>query len=226
MSMSLGPTIDAFQRAVRVKDAYTAGHNQRVSQYAKNLAQAVGLSADSICAIAIGGQLHDVGKIGVADAILQKPSRLTRGEFLEVQRHSALGHHICEPLGLNRLILDIVRSHHERLDGSGYPDGLRGSLIPVEVQIVAIADIIDALITHRVYKKAYSVENAWDILYDEASRGLHDVSLVNECIRLMANGDFFCTSLDSKEAPHSLSDHGHAALAFPEAGRTRLGRRS
>jgi HD-GYP domain-containing protein (c-di-GMP phosphodiesterase class II) len=213
MSVPLVQLIDAFQRAVRAKDAYTADHNQRVSRYAQNFARVIGLSGDSIQAIAIGGQLHDVGKIGVADTILQKPSHLSRGEYQHIQRHSALGHDICEPLGLNSLTLDIIRSHHERLDGSGYPDGLRGSLIPIEVQIVAIADIVDALITHRVYRDAYSIEDTWDILYDEAMRGLHDVSLVNECIRLMSTGDFFTASFDRDIRPDGLPENGHAAPA-------------
>jgi HD-GYP domain-containing protein (c-di-GMP phosphodiesterase class II) len=183
--------IDAIQRVVKDRDAYTAGHNQRVSIYAMNLANAIGLEADSIRAIGIGGRLHDVGKIAIKDEVLLKPTRLNLLESLEIQRHCAIGRDICEPLGLEPLVLDIVHHHHERLNGSGYPDGLLGSQIPLEVQIVCAADVVDALYSRRVYRDAYAMEDVWDILSEEASRGLHDTALVNECIRIMANGDLF-----------------------------------
>ncbi|MCG8586693.1 MAG: HD domain-containing protein [Pirellulales bacterium] len=206
--------INALQRAVKAKDAYTAGHNQRVARYAINLAKAIGLNSERIRSVEIGGQLHDVGKVAVTDGVLLKSSKLTSDEFQEIQRHSAIGRDICQPLGLDPLVLDIIHHHHERLDGSGYPDGLRGSQIPLEVQIVGIADVVDALLTNRVYRKAYPMEDVWDILCDESSRGLHDSDLVNECIRIMATGAFFASASDfdgtSRLQERSTDIPGHA----------------
>jgi HD-GYP domain-containing protein (c-di-GMP phosphodiesterase class II) len=196
MLISAENAIDALQRAVKARDAYTAGHNQRVSTYAINLAKAIDLDPDRILAIEIGGKLHDVGKIAIPDGVLLKPTKLNSNECQEIQRHSALGRDICEPLRLDPLILDIIHHHHERLDGSGYPDGLHGSQIPLEVQIVCVTDVVDALLTHRVYRNACPMEVVWEILCNESSRGLHDKALVNECIRIMANGAIFASASD------------------------------
>jgi HD-GYP domain-containing protein (c-di-GMP phosphodiesterase class II) len=191
MDLSLETFVACIQRAVRAKDNYTAGHNQRVARYAANLASSVGLSAASIDTIQLGGVLHDAGKIGIPDAILLKPTTLDVADRLTLHRHGPIGCDICEPLHINPLALQIVRCHHERLDGSGYPDGLRGSQIPLEVQIVGIVDVVDALLTRRVYRSAMSIEDTWEILHEEATRGLHDKCLVEQCIRLMAAGQFF-----------------------------------
>jgi HD-GYP domain-containing protein (c-di-GMP phosphodiesterase class II) len=210
ISIPLANVISSLQQAVKAKDAYTAGHNRRVARYAVNLATAVGLGAESIRAVDVGGQLHDVGKIGVADRVLMKPARLTADEFKEVSRHSTIGGEICRRLELDPLVLDIVRLHHERLDGSGYPNGLGGSQIPLEVQIVGVVDVVDALLTHRLYRSAYSMEDTWNILDDEASRGLHDADLINACIRAMASGELFESSggvpdpFDWVEQEHSI----------------------
>lgn len=190
--------IDALQRAVHAKDAYTAAHNERVARYAVNLARAIGLTCVQIDEISLGALLHDVGKIGISDQVLLKPATLTSEELLLIQQHSSLGQEICEPLGLTPVSLSVVRHHHERMNGRGYPDGLRGSQIPIEVQVVAVADIVDALLTNRVYRHGYPLEKAWDILHDEASRGLHDSTLVEECIRLMASGELFSDSGDTR----------------------------
>lgn len=191
MSLTLENFVACIQRAVRAKDNYTAGHNQRVARYAVNIANSVGLSAASVDTIQLGGVLHDAGKIGIPDAVLLKPTALDATDRLTLHRHGPLGCDICEPLHIDPGALQIVRCHHERLDGSGYPDGLRGNQIPLEVQIVGIVDLVDALLTRRVYRPAMSMEDTWEILHEEATRGLHDKCLVEQCIRLMASGQLF-----------------------------------
>lgn len=183
----LANAVRSLSCAVRAKDIYTAAHNRRVSHYATELARATGLGADSLAAIKMGGELHDVGKIGVADAVLLKSTRLTPAEFREIQRHSELGHTICKPLRLPPLVKSIIRHHHERLDGSGYPDGLKTTQIPLEVQIIALADLFDALRTSRVYRAALPWDQVAETIHDEATRGLHDRCLAEEFIRMTAS---------------------------------------
>jgi putative two-component system response regulator len=187
----LANVVTSLNRAVRAKDPYTMGHNERVASYAVNLARRVGVDSRTIDWIRVGGQLHDVGKVGISDAVLQKSMPFTADERLEMRLHSDLGFNICEPLGLAREVLDIVRHHHERLDGSGYPDRLHGSQITLAVQIVGLVDIVDALLTTRVYRAALAMDNVWDILYEEALSGLHDPQLVETCIQNMASGELF-----------------------------------
>ena len=135
------------------KDSYTRGHSQRVSRYAVRTANLLGFSGDVLDEIRLGGELHDIGKIGTRDAVLRKPGPLTPAEFEEIKRHVIEGEEILEPLrGDHPLVLQIVRSHHERMDGSGFPDGLRGGLIPLPARIVAVVDAFDAMTTERSYR--------------------------------------------------------------------------
>lgn len=217
MSSPLENSVASIQRAVRAKDAYTAGHNQRVAGFAANLASSVGVSGASVALIRLGGLLHDVGKIGIPDVVLLKPTALDAADRLTMHRHGPIGFDICEPLQIDSVASQIVRSHHERLDGSGYPDGLRGSQIPLAVQIVGVVDIVDALLTHRVYRRALSLEDTWDILYEEATRGLHDKCLVEECIRLMASGRLFSANCSS-DTPELLGSKRSANGAEASPG--------
>jgi len=217
MHVPLTQVFSALQRAVGAKDAYTTGHNLRVARYAANLGRAIGLADDRIRLIEIGSLLHDVGKIGIPDTILLKPTRLTPREFVQMQKHSDLGFHICQPLGLDAMPLKIVRQHHERLDGSGYPAGLRGSQIPLEVQVVGIVDVADALLTHRVYREAFCMEKVWEILDDEATRGMHDRALVDQCIREMASGAMFAGSALHAASRSAAQDEQAASLPQPAA---------
>lgn len=148
--------VGQIQMAVRMlekKDVYTRGHSQRVSRYAVKTAVILGYSGNTLDQIRLGGELHDIGKIGTRDSVLQKPGPLTAIEFEEIKKHVIEGEDILEPLRRdNPLVLQIVRSHHERLDGTGFPDGLKGEAIPIVARIVAVVDAFDAMTTNRSYR--------------------------------------------------------------------------
>ncbi len=153
-----------IQMAVRMlekKDEYTRGHSQRVSRYAAHTATLLGFSGDMLDQIRLGGELHDIGKIGTRDAVLRKPGPLTPSEFEEMKHHVIEGEEILEPLRRDHpIVLQIVRSHHERFDGSGFPDGLQGEGIPMPVRIVAVADAFDAMTTERTYRLPVAAREA------------------------------------------------------------------
>jgi putative two-component system response regulator len=158
--------------ALEAKDAYTRGHSQRVRDYAVRTAVVLGFTGDFLDNVRLGAELHDIGKIGTREAVLNKPSRLTPAEFLHIAEHTLLGERILAPLARERpVVLHIARSHHERLDGDGFPDGLRGEAIPIEARIVAVVDAFDAMTTNRAYRDTRSTVEA----YDELRRcaGLH-----------------------------------------------------
>lgn len=136
--------------AIEARDIYTAGHSMRVTAYALAIAAAAG--GIDLVRLQLATQLHDVGKIGVPDIVLNKPGRLTDEEFAQVRLHPGLGVHIIERSIDDLLVLGVVRHHHERWDGRGYPDGLAGEQIPIEARIVAIADTIDAMTHDRAYR--------------------------------------------------------------------------
>jgi putative two-component system response regulator len=169
--LSLGMTIEA-------RDPTTVGHCQRLSRYAVELGTALGLPADELSALAKGGYLHDIGKIGIPDAVLLKPARLTPVEFAVMQRHTTIGDRLCGQLRSLRRVRPIVRHHHERLDGSGYPDGLSGVSVPLLAQIMGIVDVYDALTSPRPYRRAGPIDRAFDELMAEAARGWRDRDLI------------------------------------------------
>lgn len=171
--ISLARTIDA-------KDKYTEGHTERVSQYAVFLGERVGLSDRTLETLRIGALIHDLGKIGIDLDILNKPGKLTDDELAQIRLHPALGQQICSPLKALQEVADIIRHHHEKLDGSGYPDGLSGDQISLHARIVSIVDIFDALTTERSYRDALPVEEAMRIMKDEAAQGKLDSFLVAE----------------------------------------------
>lgn len=146
--------IRALASAVDAKDAYTAGHSERVSLYATSIARQMQLSDGHIEAIKHAGLLHDIGKIGVADAILKKPGRLTEDEFREMRNHAGLSHSILAPVDLPHDIKPMVRHHHEWYNGSGYPDGLAANDIPLGARILSIADAFEAMTSDRPYRLA------------------------------------------------------------------------
>jgi len=152
--------IVALALAVEAKDMYTEGHLWRLAHYGEQLAVAAGLSAEASRAVWQGGLLHDIGKIGVADGILQKPAPLTPEEYAQVKQHPEYGARIIAPLRFARDVAPIVRGHHEHWDGSGYPYGLRGEEIPVGARIIAIVDAYDAMTTDRPYRRALTPERA------------------------------------------------------------------
>lgn len=171
--ISLARTIDA-------KDKYTEGHTERVSQYATFLAERIGLNDKQLENIRIGALIHDIGKIAINLNILNKEELLTEEEKFQIALHPELGEQICSPLKAMSDISTIIRHHHEKLDGSGYPDGLKGDEISIEVRIVSIADIFDALTTDRSYRKALDANVAMEIIKNEAREGKLDKMLVQE----------------------------------------------
>jgi response regulator RpfG family c-di-GMP phosphodiesterase len=147
--------VQMLARALEAKDAYTRGHSIRVSEYAVATASRLGFSGVSLDGIRLGGALLDSGKIGTREAVLHKPGALTEGEVRQISEHPLLGERMLSPLAQESPdVLRIVRSHHERLDGRGFPDGLRGERIPIEARIVAVADAFDAMTTRRPYRES------------------------------------------------------------------------
>jgi putative two-component system response regulator len=153
--------VQMLARALEAKDAYTRGHSIRVSRYAVGTARCLGFCEGSVDSIRLGGELHDIGKIGTREAVLHKPGSLTAEEFRQISEHPILGERMLSPLARELPeVLRIVRFHHERLDGRGFPDGLRGEKIPMEARIVAVADTFDAITTRRPYRDSRSPEEA------------------------------------------------------------------
>jgi putative two-component system response regulator len=174
---------------IEARDQYTDGHCERLSHYAVALGATLGQSAEDLAALDRGGYLHDIGKIGIPDALLLKPSALTSSEFEMMKQHTTIGDRLCGELRSLRLVRKIVRQHHERLDGSGYPDGLRGGEISVLAQIVSTVDLYDAVTSARPYRPALAPEYAFTELRDEAARGLRDPKMVDAFIDLARSGD-------------------------------------
>jgi putative two-component system response regulator len=153
--------VQMLARALEAKDAYTSGHSMRVSRYAVATALQLGLDPGTIEQIRLGGELHDIGKIGTREAVLHKPGRLTAEEFSQITEHPTLGEQMLSPLARESpTVLRCVRSHHERLDGRGFPDGLVGADIPLEARIIAVADSFDAMTTSRPYRESLTPEEA------------------------------------------------------------------
>ncbi len=176
--VSLALTIEA-------RDAYTDGHCQRLAAYATALGRALGLGEDDRSALTQGGFLHDIGKIGIPDAVLLKPGPLTPAEYELVKQHPVIGDRLCGQLRSLARVRPIVRHHHERLDGSGYPDGLRGDAVPLLAQIISIVDLFDAMTTTRPYKPARSAEVASSELVREVVGGWRRADLVEPFVALV-----------------------------------------
>jgi len=172
--------IFSLARAIEAKDAYTQGHTERVSKMAVMVGERLGLNPDDTDALKKGGILHDIGKIGVPDGILNKPGKLEPSEFEIIKTHPDIGARICSKLNSIRNAIPVIRYHHEKMDGSGYPDGLKGAAIPVPARIMAIVDVYDALTSTRPYRPAMPMERALAILNDEADRGWWDKEILVE----------------------------------------------
>jgi putative two-component system response regulator len=168
----------SFARAVDAKSPYTRGHSDRVARYAAALAAKIGLPETDRDLLRRGGSLHDIGKISVPDAILNKPGPLTQAEYEVIRQHPEQGVRIVEPLESVRDAIPLIRWHHERMDGRGYPDGLAGEHIPLLVRVWAVVDVYDALRSDRPYRAGLSVPKCLDMLRQNAAGGGLDPELV------------------------------------------------
>ncbi len=177
--------IFSLARSIEAKDPLTEGHSERVLNYAVPLAESLDLSDDDLAVLRLASLVHDIGKVAVPDSVLFKPGQLSADEMAVMRQHPLVGETICAPLKSFRDALPVIRHHHERKDGSGYPDGLAGDRIPVVARILQIADIYDALTTDRPYRKALSPEWALAVLSSEANRGLIERSLVDQFPRVL-----------------------------------------
>ena len=174
--------IVTLARTIEARDPYTRGHCERLAEYATALGARLGLDETELAALRRGAYLHDVGKVGVPDSVLLKADRLTAAEYAVMKQHTVIGDEICSGLRLLDDVRPIVRSHHERPDGSGYPDGLVGSDIPFLARITSVVDVYDALTTTRSYKPAMSPVEAIRELREEAQRGWKFPDLVEAFI--------------------------------------------
>jgi HD-GYP domain-containing protein (c-di-GMP phosphodiesterase class II) len=164
----LGARVRALLIRLGEKDPSTEGHTRRVATLAVQIGEQLGLPEGRLRQLALGGLLHDIGKLSVPSEILCKPGRLTDQEFLEIQRHPGAGRELLKELGgFSPLVLDLVESHHERIDGAGYPNHVRADTLPLEVRVLTVADVYDALTADRVYREAWSKERALELLHDD-----------------------------------------------------------
>jgi len=171
--------------SVESRDPYTEGHCERLAENATNLGRHLKLDEEDMTALRRGGYLHDLGKIAVPDEILKKGANLTPEEWMVMKRHPVTGENICRPLKSLRLVLPIIRNHHEHFDGSGYPDGLIGRDIPLLARVLQVVDVYDALRTARPYKPALSHDQSAITMRDEARAGLWDEELVLEFFAML-----------------------------------------
>lgn len=178
--------VHALVFALEAKDAYTRGHSMRVANYSVEIARALKLDSDLVDTIALGAELHDVGKIGVSESVLHKAGKLSDAEYRHIMEHTVIGARILGPLMRDAPgALAIVRSHHERLDGRGFPDGLKGDAIPFEARLVSVADAFDAMTSVRPYRPSRSVEHAMHEL-EQGKRVQFDPEVVDAFLQAFA----------------------------------------
>jgi putative two-component system response regulator len=174
----------SLAKVVEQRDKHTAGHCERLAITSVALGIAMKLDRASLLCLYLGGFLHDVGKVGIPDAILFKPGRLDDQEWEIMRAHAVRGEEICRPLASLRCVLPIIRHHHERWDGTGYPDGLAGSRIPLLARVLQVADIYDALTNPRPYKHAFSTTRALEVLEEEVAAGWRDPEITGLFVSL------------------------------------------
>ena len=186
---ALGATIQAMSIAVETRDPYTAGHQRRVADLARSIAMEMELTAEQIEGIRMAASIHDIGKISIPAEILSKPSKLTNVELQLIKTHSASGHDILKDIEFPWPIARIVLEHHERLDGSGYPSGLKGDRILIESKILAVADVVEAIASHRPYRPSLGIEAALNEITENRAT-LYDPDSVHACVRLFHDKDY------------------------------------
>lgn len=175
--------------SIEAKDAYTDGHCERLSLYSVALGRSLGLPQEQLKALRRGGYLHDVGKIAVPESILNKQTGLTEEEFRIIRQHPVIGERICKPLKSLKFVLPIIRHHHERWDGRGYPDGLKGQETPLAARIIQVVDMYDALMTARPYKPQLELRQVVSIMRQASEDGSCDPSVIEQFISLLGSGE-------------------------------------
>jgi len=186
---AMGGIINVIMTTIESRDPYTSGHQKRVANLARTIATEMGLSSEQIDGIRMAGVIHDLGKISVPAEILSKPSRLTDAEFSLIKQHPTIGYHILKDVEFNWPIADIVYQHHERMNGSGYPRGLKEDEIIPEARIIAVADVVESMASHRPYRAAFGVDTALEEI--TRNRGiLYDEMAVDACVRLFKEKEF------------------------------------
>jgi putative two-component system response regulator len=175
--------------SIEAKDPYTEGHCDRLSKYSVALGEKLGLSQELRVALRRGGLVHDIGKLSIPESILLKPGPVTPEERKIMEQHTVIGEKICAPLRSFRHVLPIIRHHHEKWNGSGYPDGLKGDQIPLTARILQVTDIYDALTTDRPYRKALSIDEAFAIMREEVKREWWDGGIVNELEAMVSESE-------------------------------------
>lgn len=171
---------------IEARDPSTNGHCQRLAHYATRLGRSLSLDESDLAALERGGFLHDIGKIAVPDSVLLKDGTLDPQESRVMRKHPIVGDSLCAGLRSLNKVRPIVRHHHERLDGTGYPDGLRNAEVPLLAQIIGVVDVFDALTTERPYRTARPADEAFQVLTDESSKGWRDRVLVDAFVDLVA----------------------------------------
>lgn len=194
LNLVLNQTVQTISTITEMRDVYTAGHQQRVSELSAAIAKEMSFSDESIHAIKVAALLHDVGKISIPAEILTKPSKLSFHEFAIVKEHSQTGYEILKSIDFPFPVAEIVRQHHERLDGSGYPRGLKGCEIMIEACVIAVADVVEAISSHRPYRPSLGIENAIDEITNY--KGIrYNTNVVDACLRLFKKGYSFSQNL-------------------------------
>ncbi|MCU7919745.1 MAG: response regulator [Candidatus Thiodiazotropha sp. (ex Epidulcina cf. delphinae)] len=195
---SLFQTIAAISLTLEKRDPYTSGHQKRVAVIAAAIAADLGLDDNCIEGIRLGALIHDIGKINIPAEIQTRPGKLSNAEMKLVTAHSEIGHEIIRGIDLPWPVADMVRQHHERLDGSGYPDGLGADQICREAKILMVADVVEAIASHRPYRPALGIEAALDEI--RSSRGeRYDPEVVDSCLRLFEQQGFLLEPVDIQE---------------------------
>ena len=185
--VSIEKVLFSLASAVEAKDSYTEGHTRRVANLAVQLGRMLGLSSADREALRVGGMLHDIGKIGIPDAVLNKPGPLDPDEWETMKTHPDIGYRMAEPLkSILKGALNVIRHHHEKLNGSGYPDGIAGEDVSTVARVMAVVDIYDALVTDRPYRKGMAKSVALEILQQNAAEGLLDGSVVANLVFLVS----------------------------------------
>lgn len=189
LKQTLGQTVNALASTVETRDPYTAGHQRRLTQLACAIARELDLPEHQIDGLRIAGLLHDIGKITVPAEILSKPGKLSEGEFIIIKSHSQIGHDILEQINFPWPVAQVILQHHERMDGSGYPRGLTGEEIMLEARILAVADVVEAMISHRPYRPTRGREMALDEIRLKKGQ-LYDPMIAETCLNLFQDKNF------------------------------------